>query len=167
MWKHIRDEAGRKGFAAGPDDVRPLQFLTPKMAMHLTKGGHCPCHDDPRHLFSQGWPEAGNDGRGLRSVQPHQGGPSGASRPLPQARLPAGADEASAAPADQAPSTNVTTSVAFRACTPSERRMHELIATGRADLQRLRGGGHIPSAISVGLRALQALGLTGVTRSPR
>ena len=63
---------------------------------------------------------------------------------------------------------SVRTSVAFRALTPSERRMHDIIAIGaNPTYEDFVAAGISRSAVSVGLRALQALGLIGVRRSPR
>ena len=63
---------------------------------------------------------------------------------------------------------SVDTSVAFRALTPSERRMHDIIAIGaNPTYEDFVAAGISRSAVSVGLRALQALGLIGVRRSPR
>lgn len=61
-----------------------------------------------------------------------------------------------------------TTSVAFRALTPSERMMYHLIETNRARTYRsFTEDGLSRAVISVGLRALQAMGFIGVKRSPR
>ena len=62
-----------------------------------------------------------------------------------------------------------TTSIAWRALTPSERRMYELIHASDDGLAYTDfvSAGISSSAISVGLRALQALGFLGVKRSPR
>ncbi len=63
----------------------------------------------------------------------------------------------------------VTTSIAWRALTPTERRIYELIAAtdGTLPYTDFVSVGISSSAISAGLRALQALGFLGVKRSPR
>jgi hypothetical protein len=62
-----------------------------------------------------------------------------------------------------------TTSIAWRALTPSERRIYELVKASDDSLAYTDfvEAGISSSAISVGLRALQALGFLAVRRSPR
>jgi hypothetical protein len=158
------DVAGGNG--RQPDWREPLRFASGKFLMRLT-GGHCPCHPDKKPSFSaKPGREPGTTivacgaGCSQDELLTHfrkLGYRLGPMRMVPPKR-----------PKQVERPASVNTSVAFRALTPSERRMHDIIATGaNPTYEDFVAAGISRSALSVGIRALQALGFIGVRRSPR
>ena len=147
-------------------DVRPLQFASAKFLMRLT-GGHCPMphHEDKRPSFSA------KSGR-----EPGTTVVACGAKCCTQLELVAHIRELGyrlgpmkmAAKRQRRP-VIATTSIAWRALTPSERRMYDQIHASDDGLtyNDFVLAGISRSAVSVGLRALQALGFLGVKRSPR
>ena len=146
--------------------VRPLQFASAKFLMRLT-GGHCPMphHEDKRPSFSA------KPGRvpGTTVVACHC-----CTQPELLAHLRKLGYRLG--PMKMAPPRKIKrpiyvapdTSVAFRALTKAEIRMHGIIATGsNPTYNDLEAAGIHRQAIPGGIRVLQVLGFIGVKRSPR
>lgn len=146
----------------------PLQFLTPKLAMSLTKGGHCPTHDDAHPSFSAKWGR--EPGTTIIACAKCSHTKEGQDELLAHFRK-LGYRLGPMRMASKRLNRPVvaTTSVAWRALTPSERRMYEQIYASDDALtyNDFVAEGISKSAVSVGLKALQALGFLGVKRSPR
>jgi hypothetical protein len=151
----------RKAISQGRD--LPLQFVTAKMIMRMTRG-HCPCHDDRTPSFSaKPGREPGTTvvacGAGcsqddLLAYFRKRGWRLG---PMATPKGPKGPVKA-----------KVITSVAYGALTRSEVRMYGLIAEGHNPTYNdFVAAGVARKAIPGGIRALQALGLIGVNRRPR
>lgn len=151
---------------------RPLRFATAETAMRLVgapKGWrgdwHCPCHPDEKPSFSA------KPGREPGVTIVACGAGCSQDELLAHYRklgYRLGPMKATGRPPPVKRPVTVTTSVAFRALTRSEQAMFHLIEGGDSPtyLDFIEAG-ISRSAISVGIRALQALGLIGVRRSPR
>ena len=160
--------------AARGDSRQPdLQFASVETVLCLVgapKGWrgdwHCPCHPDAKPSFSaKPGREPGTTivacGAGCSQEEllahfrklGYRLGPMPSRTPTPKVSRPVIA----------------TTSIAWRALTPSERRIYELIhaTDGTLAYTDVVEAGISSSTISVGLRALQALGFLNVQRSPR
>ncbi len=142
----------------------PLQFASAKLLMRLTRGGHCPCHNDEHPSFSakpgrepgttvvacgagctQGELLAHFRKLGFRLGPMRMAPPKRPKRPV-----------------------EVATSVAFRILTRAEQTMYALIATGENPTYNdFEAAGVRRKSIAGGLRATQTVGLVGVRRSPR
>ena len=152
--------------------VRLLQFATWETIMRLVgapkgvKTWRCPCHDDRNPSFSA------KDGREPGTTIVACGAQCTQGELLAHFRkLGYRLGPMRIAPSRRQPPRPViaTTSIAWRALTPSERRMYELVAASDDSLtyRDFVEAGISRSAISAGLRALQALGFLSVKRSPR
>jgi hypothetical protein len=160
--------------AARGDSRQPeLEFATVEIILRLVgapKGWrgdwHCPCHPDAKPSFSaKPGREPGTTivacgaGCSQEELLTHFRELGYRLGPMPLRTPPRKVNRPVIA----------TTSVAWRALTPSERRIYELIhaTDGTLAYTDFVENGISSSAISVGLRALQALGFLSVKRSPR
>jgi hypothetical protein len=147
-------------------DVGSLQFASAKFLMRLT-GGHCPMpnHPDKRPSFSA------KPGRVPGTTVVACGAKCCTQRELLAHLSTLGyrLGPMKMAAKRQRRQVIATTSIAWRALTPSERRMYDQIHASDDGLtyNDFVLAGISRSAVSVGLRALQALGFLGVKRSPR
>jgi hypothetical protein len=164
--KHAARGGGRQ-----PDDERdrPLQLATVETVLRLTNGkngwGHCPCHPDknpslevkrgrePGRTLITCW--AGCERDELLTHFRKNGWRLGPMKMAPPRRKTKQA-------------VTVTESVAYGVLTQSERSMYAMISRGENPTYNdfVAEGVH-RQAIPGGLRAMQALGLIGVRRSPR
>ena len=148
----------------------PLQFASAKFLMRLTRGGHCPMphHEDKRPSFSA---KPGREpGTTIVACGVCSGTKEGHLALLAHLRkLGYRLGPMKMAVKRQRRPVIATTSIAWRALTPSERRMYDQIHASDDGLtyNDFVLAGISRSAVSVGLRALQALGFLGVKRSPR
>lgn len=155
----------------GRDPDLGLEWASAKTIMRLlgappgVKTWHCPCHDDDDPSFSA---DIGREpgttivacGAGCSSAEllayfrkrGYRLGPMKEPLKLKRVKLP----------------VTVENSVALKACTLSERRMYDLIASGQNPTYNdFMAVGVRRESIPGGIRALQVLGLIGVKRSPR
>ena len=166
MRRPKHDAAG--GYGRQPD----LQFASPETVMRLigapkgVRTWHCPCHPDKDPSFSaSNGREPGTTvvacGAGCSQTEllDHFRKLGYRLGPMPPSRR---------SPPKVNRSVNVRTSVAFRTLTRSEQAMFHLIESGEIPSYGdfVKAGVH-KQAIGPGIRAMQALGLIGVKRSPR
>ena len=154
----------------------PLQFASVETVLRLTNGkngrGHCPCHDDQRPSLEvkRGREPGRTVVKCWSSPMCNEKDERGSTPLLAHFRklgYRLGPEKGQPFRSPKRPVT-ATTSAAFRALTPTERRMYDLIAAGQNPTYNgFMEAGISRSAISVGLRALQQLGFVGVRRSPR